>query len=95
MVIAHEMEDAVDQQEKNLLLRPPANSRGLSLGSFCRDDYISQDRGMGRRRVPRSHGERNDVGGSVAVKILAVQPGDLFIVYDDDADFMLLTSQGA
>jgi hypothetical protein len=29
------------------------------------------------------------------VKILAVQPGDLFIVYDDDADLMFLTSQGA
>jgi len=72
MVIAHEMEDAVDQQEKNLFLRLPAHSRGVSLGRFCRNNYISQDRGMGRSRVPRTHGKRDDVGGSVAVKILAV-----------------------
>jgi len=72
MVIPHEVEDAVDQQEKDLLLRFPANSRGLSLGSFCRNNHVSQDRGMERIRVPRTHGERDNVGGSVAVKILAV-----------------------
>ena len=72
MVVAHEMEDAVDHQEKDLFLRLPANSRGLSPGSFCRDNHISQERGMERSRVPRTHGERDDVGGSVAVKILAV-----------------------
>ena len=72
MVITHEMEDAVDQQEKNLFLRLPANSHCLSLGSFCRNNHISQDREMGRSRVPRTHGERDDVGGSVAVEILAV-----------------------
>ena len=72
MIIAHEMEDAVDQQEKNFFPYPSADRCGLSLGRFCRNDHISQDRGMGRRRVLRSHGKRNDVGGSVAVKILAV-----------------------
>ena len=72
MVIAHEMEDAVDHQEKNLFLRLPANSCSVSLGRFCRDDHISQDRGMERNRVTRTHGERDNVGGSVAVEILAV-----------------------
>ena len=72
MVIAHEVEDAVDHQEKDLLLCLPANGRGLSLGSFCRNNHISQDRGMERRRVPRIHGKRDDIGGSVAVEILAV-----------------------
>lgn len=46
-------------------------------------------------RVPPTHGERDDIGGSVAVKILTVYPGDLFIVYEDDAELMGFTTQGA
>ena len=72
MVIAHEMEDAVDQQKKNLFLRSPADGRRLSLGRFRRDDHITQDRGRERRRVPRPHGKGNDIGRTIAVKILAV-----------------------
>jgi len=41
MVIAHEMEDAVDHQEKDLLLCLHANGRSLSLCCLCRDDHIS------------------------------------------------------
>lgn len=95
VIVAHKVEDAVNHQEKNLFFCLPASRRGLVSGCFRRDDYIPQNLGVDGAALPGGHGKRDDIGGTVAVKILAVQPGDLFIVHDDDADFIFLTSQGA
>jgi len=95
VIVAHKVEDAVNHQEKNLFSRLSTNGRSLALGCFRRDDYIPQNLGVDGAGLPGGHGKRDDIGGTVAVKILAVQPGDLFIVYDDDADLMFLTFQGA
>lgn len=72
MVMAHEVQDAVNQQEENFFLCLPVNSCGLTPGCFCRDDHISQNPGIDRRGHPGTHGKRDDIGGTVTVKILTV-----------------------
>ena len=72
MVIAHEVEDAVNQQEKDLCLGLPTDSHSLALCRFCGDDHISQNLGMDGSRIPRRHGKSDDIGGTTAVKILTI-----------------------
>lgn len=84
----------MNHQEKDLFLGLPANSHGLALGGFCGNDHIPQNLGMDGSGIARRHGKSDDIGGTAAVKIPTIQPGDLFIVDDDDADFMPLISQG-
>jgi len=72
MVMAHKVKDAVNHQEKNFFLWLPVNSCGLTLGCFCRDDHISQNPGLERPGPPGTHGKRDDIGGTIPVKILTV-----------------------
>jgi len=94
MVIAREMQDAVDQEEKNFLFGLFLDFQGMMFGRLCGYDHISQEFGLNPCRFAGGHRKRNYIGGAVAVKIPAVQPGDFFIVHEDDAQLMARQSQG-
>jgi len=72
MVIAHEVEEAVNHQEKDLFLGLPTHGHGLTFCRFCGDDHISQNLWMDCSGIPRRHGKGDDIGGTTAVKILTI-----------------------
>lgn len=95
MIVAHKVKDSVNHQEKDFWFRVSPHRPGLALGGLARDDHISENLGIDGGRISRRHGKNDDVGRTMAVEILAVQAGDLFIIDEDDADLMFLTCQGA
>jgi len=95
MVITQKMQDAVDYKKDNFFFGFSARCIRVALCGLCRDDHIPQKVRVERIWIAGRHGESDNVGRTVALKILAVQAGDLFIVYDDEADFTPFTSQGA
>ena len=72
MVIAHEVEEAVNHQEKDFFLGLLTHGQGLAFCRFRGDDHISQNLGMDCSGIPRRHGKGDDIGGTTAVKILTI-----------------------
>ncbi len=95
MIIAGQVKDSVNQKEENFFLCFTAGFSGLSPGGFGGNDHIPQNPVRKGGETVCSHGKGDDVGGTVAVKVLAVQPGNPEIVGDDDAEFItVITQQG-
>lgn len=80
MIIAQKVKDAMDHQKEDLVLSLSSNRPGLASGSFYGDDHIPQNLGVNPGGLPTRHGKSDDIGGTAAIKILPVQPGDSFII---------------
>lgn len=94
MVVAQEVQNAVNDKEKNFFLGFFTDFFGLALRGLGGDDQLAQDLRRNRRRRTSFHRERDDIGGTIVVKISAVQLGDFIVIDDQEVDFPVFISQG-
>ena len=93
MVIPGEVKDAVNHQEQDHLLFVQAEPARFSLSGFNRDHDVSEEVGMEGWKFTFSHREGNDIGGFVPPEIVAIQPSNLTIIDERDANFGIRQGQ--
>ncbi len=95
VVVTQKVQNAVDDKEKNFFLGFFTDLFGLALRGLGGDDHVAQDLRGNRSRRASLHRERDDIGGTIAAKISAVQAGDFIVIDDQEVDFGVFISQGA
>ena len=93
MVVAQQMEQAVDGQVGHFAVQAVAELPGLLLRHFRRNDDIAQQMFLRsadfRRFIRLVKGEGQDIRRTVHVAVVAVQLVDCRIIHQSDADFRL------
>jgi len=94
MIIAEDMQDAVDQQ-----LIKAAFHRHFCVGGFpCagirRNHHVSKQEGIDSPVFSFLHGKRDDVGGAGMVQVRLIEFLDARIIHDQDGEFAIMAVQG-
>ena len=89
MLIAKQMEDAVDHQEDDHLRSIETETIRLTSGRVHRDDHISQELRVDRNERSFPHGKGKDIGGFVTAQITPIQFLNLTVIDKRDAEFSL------
>lgn len=93
MVVAKQMQDAMQQQKAEFLLK--RNIRFSSVSSRCvdGDNDITQDIGTKVPSLPLLHGKGDDVGRPVALQIVSIDLPDAGVVNQQNGQLGLRTSR--
>lgn len=89
VVVAQQMEDAVDDQAQEVLLGVQAVFLGLAPGGVHADHHVAQQPGGQVGELALGLGKGDDVGGAVLAQVLQVELVDVGIVGDDQGEFGL------
>lgn len=95
MVIAEEMEDAVQQQEIELTRQGEAGFRGITRRGLGRDHHIAKEERCTADRLPFLLGEGDDIGRLVALQVVAVDLADAPVADDENRQLGVRTSRDA
>ncbi len=95
MIVAEQMENAVQQQKNQLAFEGDAGLGGIPGRCLGGDHHIAKQLGAKIPSLPLAHGEGDDVGRLVPLQIVAIDDADLGIVDDQDRQFRLRTSRDA
>lgn len=85
MVIADQMQDAMNQQACYFLAGCAAVPGGLARGSFDRNHHISQQPGPAADTRGVAQGKSDHIGRPVAAEVLLIQPGYPSVIQKQDA----------
>lgn len=84
MVVAEEMQDAVDQQlVKAFIYAEPGHFGFLKTGIHRYDD-IPKQLGIDIAMGPFTHRKGDDVGGPLMLQVVLIELSDTRVVYDQD-----------
>ena len=83
MIVATEMQNAVDQEYRQLFVQRSLALSGLASCHWHRNHYISKQVSRGMRCLP--HGKGQDIGRAILAPILTIKPAHPLIAHELDA----------
>jgi len=89
MLIAKQMEDAVDHQEDDRLRSIETETIRLTPGRIHGDNHIPQELRVDGNEGSFRHGKGKDIGGFVTTQITPIQVLNLTVIDERDAEFSL------
>lgn len=95
MIIAKQMENAVQQQKDELMLVGNAGFGGVPRCRLGGNHHVAKQLGAEIPSLPLAHGKGDDVGRLVPLQVVAIDDPDFGIVNDQDRQFGLRTSRDA
>jgi hypothetical protein len=95
MIVAEQMQDAVQQQKYQFMLEGNSRVRRVRRRSFRGNHHIPQQQRLQAAPFPFLHGEGDDVGRPVALQIITIEPLNALIIQDQDRQFRLRISRDA
>ena len=93
MIITEQMQNAVDQQEPDFMLKGNLRFRGIRCGPFRGDDHVAEQVRIKPGPDPFLLSERNHIGRPVPLQIVPVDPADLFVIDDQNRQFRIRRSR--
>ena len=94
MVEAEQVQDAVNQKFIEAQLRVHARRQGLFGACVHGYDDVPQQLWMDIGMLTLPHGKRDDIGGTLVLKVHFVEAGDLRIIDQHQRQFAVRTAQG-
>ncbi len=94
MVIAKQMQDAVNQQFDETPFKGDPGCLGLALTGFHGYDHIPQQVGAKFAKLAFLHGKGDHIGRPLPSQVLLVQGRDAVVVDDQQGQFGLRRCQG-
>lgn len=80
MVIVQEMQDAMNEEIRDLIAEWVLPFKRLPLSGLNRNDHIAKHPGMDGGKRPAVHGKGQDIGWKIALEILPVKFCYLLII---------------
>lgn len=95
MIIAEQMENAMQQQKNQLMLKRDVRRRRILGGPFRRNHHIPEQQGLQPAAFPFLHGKGDDVGRSITLQIISIDVADPGVIKNQNRQLRFRKSRDA
>ena len=93
MIVSKQVQQPMDDQDTKLSFKAVMSGKSLSACRFDGDDHITYAGFVQMRRVLRSGGKRQNIGGFVLVPEVTIQPPNGSIADENDRERLTVKKQ--